>query len=145
MKKLIIILAVLFAWSISAQAQSGDVVQGESKDKMEHHNMMAGEGRETHMCMPMMRQMTGHGMMMRDMMQMMKDMMRMQKNMMKELKPAERKEMMMEINRMMDHMDRMMSDIRGTMMKGMMMHCPMEQTEEAPSKEETPKAEPHKH
>jgi hypothetical protein len=100
------------------------------------------------MC-PKMGQMTGHGMIARDMMQMMTDVIRMQQKMIRGLSPVEKKEMMKETDKMLEKLEKMMSDMRGIMMHGM-----MEQPAPAPSKEpeskETekeapPKVDPHKH
>lgn len=145
MKRLAIVFAVLFVFSVSAEAQMGEGMKPEQKGHM-GHGMMGGEGKMPmmQMCMPMMQQMMGHNMMMKDTMQMMLDMMKMQKKMMKGMKTPEGKEMMMEMDKMMDRMERMMSDMRGMMMRGMMGPAPMEQKKESQPKEEK-KTDPHKH
>ncbi len=119
MKRLVIVFAVLFVFSISAEAQMGGGMMGEGKMPMMpmcEHMMKQQMGEGQQMQMPMMRQMMGHGMMMQEMMQMMMDMMKMQRKMMKGMGPAERKEMMKEMDRMQDGMERMMSMRMGMMM-----------------------------
>lgn len=99
MKRLIIVLVSLLVFSISAQAQMG-----------------GGEGQQMpmmQMCMPMMKQMMGQGMMMQEMMQMMMDMMNMQEKIMMGIKPDEKKQMMKDMAHMREKMQRMMS--RGMM------------------------------
>ncbi len=79
MKKTIVILAMLFLSSVSAQAQTDGGMMGEQKDQV-GQGMRMGEGQQMQMmqmCMPMMKQMMGQGMMVQDMMQMMTDMMKM--------------------------------------------------------------------
>lgn len=137
MKRLMIVLLVLFVFGISAEAQMGGGMMsgakmGEQKGEMKPPCMQMGEGQQMpmmQMCMPMM--------------QMMMDMMKMQKKMMSGVKPAESKEMMKEMDEMMERMEKMMSEMKGMMMKGM-----MEPKPPVPKKEEqkeAPKTEPHKH
>ncbi len=158
MKKLMIVSAMLFVFSIPAYAQMGMMGEGHQMMPMmekcqQMMKGMTGEGQQMpmmQMCMPMMKQMMGHGMVMRDMMQLMTDMMKMQKKMMKGMGAAEKKEMMAETDKMMDKMEKMMSDMRGMMMKGMMGPEPLkpdkeDQKKEAPAKEGIPKTDPHKH
>ena len=115
MKRLAIVFAVLFVFSVSAHAQMGEGMMSEQKGQM-------GEGKMPMMpmCEPMMKQKMGEGQQMpmtMDMMQMMMDMMQMQKKMImkKYLKPAEKKEMMMEMNKMHKKMEKMMSMRMGMM------------------------------
>lgn len=166
MKRLMIVSAMVFVFSIPAYAQMGGqhgqmgqgMMTGEGQQMMpmmekcqQMMKGMTGEGQQMpmmQMCMPMMRQMMGQGMMMQDMMQMMMDMMKMQKRMMKGAAPPEKKEMMTDMDKMMDKMEKMMSEMRGMMMHGMMGSPPSEPKEEqkeAPTKEQGPKADPHKH
>jgi hypothetical protein len=124
MKKLLIVLAVLFIFSVPAYAHMD--MMGEQKGEMKQGMMDEG-------MMPMMKQMMRQGMMMQDMMQMMMDMMKMQKRMMMDVSSSEKKEMMMDMDKMVDRMEKMMSDMRGIMMK------------EAPAREEAPEGHQHKH
>ena len=103
MRRLAIVFAVLFVFSVSAHAQMGE---GKMPMMPMYEQMMKqkmGEGQQMSMMM--------------DMMQMMMDMMQMQKKMImkKELKPAEKKEMMMEMNKMHEKMEKMMSMRMGMM------------------------------
>jgi hypothetical protein len=108
MKRLILIVGILFAFSLSAYAQMG--VMGGQQSQM-GQGMMMGEGQQ----MPMMKQMMGQGMMMQDMMQMMMDIMKMQQKIMKGMKSAEKKEMMREMDKMIEKMEKMMSMRQGMM------------------------------
>jgi hypothetical protein len=112
MKKAIVVLAVLFLSSVSAQAQTGGMMHGH--EGQAGHGMMGGEQ------MPMMEHMKTHGMMMQDMMQMMTDIMKMQKRIVAGVKPAEKKEMLNELTGMMGRMEKMMSEMKGMMSQGMM-------------------------
>ncbi len=123
MKKTIVILAMLFLSSVSAQAQTDGGMMGEQKDQV-GQGMRMGEGQQMQMmqmCMPMMKQMMGQGMMMQDMMQMMTDMMKMQQKTMEGVKPAEKKELAKELSGMQEKMNKMMADMKGMMSQGMMM------------------------
>ena len=136
MKRLTIVFAVLFIFSVSADAQMGGGMKPEQKGPM-GQGMMGGEGKMPMMpmCQEMMKQQMGEGQQMpmmqmmmpmcqqmmkehKSMMQMMMNMMQMQKKMMKGVKPAEKKEMMMEMDKMHEMMDKMMSKRMG-MMGGM--------------------------
>lgn len=128
MKRLAIVFAVLFVFSVSAFAQMGEGMKPEQKGPM-GQGMMGGEGKMPMMpmCQEMMKQQMGEGQQMpmmqmmkehKAMMQMMMNMMQMQKKMMKGVKPAEKKEMMMEMDKMHEMMDKMMSKRMGMM--GMM-------------------------
>lgn len=151
MKRLAIVLAVLFVFSVSAYAQMGEGMKPEQKGQM-GHDMMDGEGKMPMMpmCEQMMKQKMGEGQQM-PMMQMMMDMMKMQKKMMKGVKPGEKKAMMTEMESMMQKMEKMMEGMQDMPMKcKCMMGAPMEPKKEemkkdAPAKEEAPKADPHKH
>ncbi|MEK7864460.1 MAG: hypothetical protein AAB175_01450 [Nitrospirota bacterium] len=132
MKRLAIVFAVLFVFSVSAYAQMGEGMKPEQKGQMEQ-GMMGGEGKMQMMpmCQEMMKQQMGEGQQMpmmqmmpmcqqmmkehKAMMQMMMNMMQMQKKMMKGVKPAEKKEMMMEMDKMHENMDKMMSKRMGMM------------------------------
>ncbi len=107
MKRLAIVFAVLFVFSVSAYAQMGEGMKPEQK------------GQQMPMCEQMMKQKMGEGQqmpMMQDMMQIMQDMMQMQERMLKEMK-AEKK-MMNDMAQMKEKMKKMMSKRMG-MMKGM--------------------------
>ncbi|HBG91926.1 MAG: hypothetical protein A2X54_10030 [Nitrospirae bacterium GWF2_44_13] len=126
MKRLAIVFAVLFVFSVSAYAQMGEGMKPEQKGPM-GQGMMGGEGKMPMMpmCQEMMKQQMGEGQQMpmmqmmpmcqqmmkehKAMVQMMMNMMQMQKKMMKGVKPAEKKEMMMEMDKMHEKMDKMMS------------------------------------
>ncbi|MFI5294316.1 MAG: hypothetical protein ACHQ0Y_04755 [Thermodesulfovibrionales bacterium] len=141
MKRLGIALAILLAFSFSANAEMG--MMGDQKGSMKQQGMM-DEGMT-----PMMKQMMGQGMMMKDMMQMMMDMMKMQKKMMKGMGPAEKKEMMMDLDKMMSQVDTMMSDMRLMMMQKCMDTSggeskKEEQKKETPGKEPAPEGHQHK-
>ena len=133
MKRLTIVFAVLFIFSVSADAQMGGGMKPEQKGPM-GQGMMGGEGKMPMMpmCQEMMKQQMGEGQQMpmmqmmmpmcqqmmkehKAMMQMMMNMMQMQKKMMKGIKPAEKKEMMMEMDKMHEKMDKMMSKRMGMM------------------------------
>lgn len=99
MKRLIIVVAVLSLFSISAFAQMGSGMMGEQKGEMKPQGMMPpmmGEGQR----MPMMNQ---------EMMQMMMGMMDMQEKMMMGMKPEEKKKMMADMAQMKAKMQMMMS------------------------------------
>jgi hypothetical protein len=113
MRRLIIVIAILFVFNIPAYAQMGTM--GGQQGQM-GQGMMMGEGQQT----PMMKQMMGQGMMMQDMMQMMMDMMGMQEKMMMGAKPAEKKKMMKDMAQMKEKMQKMMSMCKGMMVGGMM-------------------------
>ncbi len=113
MRRLIIVIAILFVFNIPAYAQMG--MMGGKQGQM-GQGMMMGEGQQ----MPMMKQMMGQGMMMQDMMQMMMDMMNMQEKMMMGAKPAEKKKMMKDMAQMKEKMQKMMSMCKGMMVGGMM-------------------------
>ncbi|TAL21786.1 MAG: hypothetical protein EPN94_12195, partial [Nitrospirae bacterium] len=102
MKRLLIVLAVLFVSSISAHA---------------HMEGMMGEGMMPMMdkCQQMMKT-PGGGMAMQDMMQMMMNMMDMQEKMMMGVKPSEKKKMMMDMRQMRERMQKMMPMQMGMMM-----------------------------
>lgn len=154
MKRLMILLAVLVVFSISAQAQMGEGMKPEQKGQM-GHGMMGGEGKMPMMpmCEQMMKQKMGEGQqmpMMQDMMQMMMETMKMQHKIMKGVKPGEKKAMMTEMEGMMQKMEKMMEGMQDMPMKCKCMMAPMEPKKEemkkdAPAKEEAPKADPHKH
>ncbi|MDP3259552.1 MAG: hypothetical protein Q8M34_03060 [Thermodesulfovibrionales bacterium] len=109
MKRLAIVFAVLFVFSVSAYAQMGEGMTPEQKGQM-GQGMMGSEGKMQ--MMPMCQQMMKEH---KAMMQMMMNMMQMQKKMMKGVKPAEKKEMMMEMDKMHENMDKMMSKRMGMM------------------------------
>lgn len=132
MKRLTVVFAVLFIFSISAEAQTGGGLGPEQKGQM-GPGMMGGEGKMPMMpmCKEMMKQ-RGEGQQMcpmcmqmmkqhKGMMQMMMNMMQMQQKMMKGMKPAGKKEMMMEMDAMMHKMEEMMGSMgmMGMMGKGM--------------------------
>ncbi|MDP1758209.1 MAG: hypothetical protein Q8K77_00240, partial [Thermodesulfovibrionales bacterium] len=129
MKRLAIVFAVLFVFSVSAHAQMGEGMKPEQKGQM-GQGMMGGEGKMPMMpmCQEMMKQKMGEGQQVpmcqqmmkghKGMMQMMMEMMKMQQKTMKGMKPAEKKEMMMEMDKMMEKMNKMMSMPMG-MMSGM--------------------------
>ncbi|MEW6109809.1 MAG: hypothetical protein AB1632_11685 [Nitrospirota bacterium] len=116
MKRLVIVLVILFGVSAVADAQMGSgmmggSMMGEQKGEMQKGGMMMGEGMPMmQMCMPMMQ-----NMMMKDMMQMMMDMMNMQESMMKGMKPEEKKKMMKDMGQMKEKMQKMMSMHMGIM------------------------------
>jgi hypothetical protein len=161
-------MLVLFVWSVpvfaetaAPQQKTGEAApQGGQEMKcpmMQMHGQggqqmpMAHGGEQMQgmmqMC-PKMGQMTGHGMIARDMMQMMTDVIRMQQKMIRGLSPVEKKEMMKETDKMLEKLEKMMSDMRGMMMRGMMeppVPSPVQQTEQA---QDTPKENapaPHHH
>ncbi len=145
MKRLIVILAVLFIFSIPAYAQMGSGMMGQ-KEEMRHG--MMGEGHQIpmrQMCMQHMQHMMGHGMMVRDMQQIIIDMMKVQKKIIGGMKPSEKNEMLREMDRMMDRMEKIMSDMRGMTMKGMMAPSPIQLKKDDQTKEEAPESPPHKH
>lgn len=114
----IYILALVLGVSLSF-AQMGGGMMGEQKGEVKQPGMMMGEGQQMpmmQMCMPMMKQMMGEGMMKQDMMQMMMDMMDMQEKMMKGMKPEEKKKMMKDMAQMKEKMKNMMSMNMGMMM-----------------------------
>jgi hypothetical protein len=122
MKKIMVVLAIVFLSSIGAQAQTAGGMTGEQKGQAGQG--MMGEGQQMPMmpmCASMMEHMKGHGMMMQDMMQMMTDMMKMQQKIVEGVKPAEKKEMQKELAQMMERMNKMMSEMKGMMSQGMMM------------------------
>lgn len=120
MKRLIIVLVILFVFSISVNAQMGGAMVGEQKAEIRQPGMPMGEGMRMPMMsmMQMCQHMMGQHIMMRDMMHMMMDMMKMQQRMIRGIGPVERKEMLKEMDRMMERLDRMMSETR-CMMRGM--------------------------
>jgi len=156
MKRLAIVFAVLFVFSVSAYAQMGEGMKPEQKGPM-GQGMMGGEGKMPMMpmCQEMMKQKMGEGKQMpmcqmcqqmmgegqqmpmcqqmmkghKGMMQMMMEMMKMQQKMMKGVKPTEKKEMMMEMDKMMEKMNKMMS-MRMGMMGGMPAQAKMKCAEE---------------
>jgi hypothetical protein len=89
MRRLIIVIAILFVFNIPAYAQMG---------------MMGGKQGQM-----------GQGMMMQDMMQMMMDMMNMQEKMIMGAKPAEKKMMIKDMAQMKEKMQKMMSMRKGMM------------------------------
>lgn len=172
MKILMMCLFVLFLWSVplSAEAPAPQEERGEAAapggpqmkcPMMQMHGQGTQAGRQMpmmhggqqmqgmmEMC-PQMRQMMGHGMMARDMMQMMTDIIRMQQKIIRGLSPVEKKEMMKDTDRMLDKIEKMMSDMRGMMMHGMMDQPVPLPSQESASKETEgeapPKADLHKH
>lgn len=116
MKRLMIVSVMFFVFSIPAFAQMGGQhgQMGQGMMMGEGQQMMKGmttEGQQMpmmQMCMPMMKQMMGHGMMMRDMMQMMMEMMNMQEKMMRGTKAAQKKQMMNDMAQMREKMQKMM-------------------------------------
>jgi len=140
MKRLAIVFAVLFVFSVSAYAQMGEGMKPEQKGPM-GQSMMDKEGKMPMMpmCQEMMKQKMGEGQQMpmcqqmmkghKGMMQMMMEMMKMQQKTMKGMKPAEKKEMMMEMDKMMEKMNKMMSMPMG-MMGGMPAQAKMKCAEE---------------
>ena len=115
MKRLAIVLAVLFVFSASAYAQMGmmgGAASGEQKGVMKPCGMMMSEEQQMPMCQQMM---LGQNMMMKDMMQMMMELLNMQESMMKGLKAEEKKKMMKDIGQMKEKMQKMMSMCMGTM------------------------------
>ncbi len=124
MKRIVIALLVLLISGISAYAQPhgmmGGGMMGEQKGEMKPPCMMMDEKQQMpmmQMCMPMMKQMMGHGMMMNDMMQMMMNMMDMQEKMMKGMKADEKRQMMKDMSQMKEKMRKMMSMRMGMMME----------------------------
>jgi len=89
MRRLIIVLTILFVFNASAYAQMG--MMGGQQGHMGHGMMM------------------GQGAMMQDMMQMMMDMMNMQEKMMMAPKADEKKQMMKNMAQMKEKMQQMMS------------------------------------
>ncbi len=125
MKKGVIVFAALMIFGISAQAQTTGGTT--TYQKGQAGQGVTSEGMRMQM-MPMMKQMTGQGMMMQDMMQMMTDMMKMQQKMLEGVKPAEKEVMSKELSRMMETMNARMSEMRGMMSQGMMMQGMMSGT-----------------
>lgn len=127
MKRWLLVLGILFAFSLSAYAQMGSGMSGSTRTEMgeqksdtKQHGMM-DEGMMKQMmpmmekCQMMMKQMMGEGMMKQDMMQMMMDMMNMQESMMKGMKPEEKKKLMKDMGQMKEKMQKMMSMHMGMM------------------------------
>lgn len=131
MKRAVVILAVLFLSSVSAQAQTGGMMGGHHGENGQ--GMMMHEGQEMPM---MMKHMMGHGMMMQDMMRMMADIMKMQQKIVEGVKPAEKKAMLTELSGMTARMEKMMSEMKGMMSQGMMMQGMMGGAAAAEPKEE---------
>jgi len=100
MKRLMVVLVVLFIFGSTAYAQMGGGMMGEQKGEMKPCGMMMEEG-----TMPMMQMMP----MCQQMMQMMMDMMNMQEKMMMGIKPSEKKKMMKDMAQMKEKMKSMMS------------------------------------
>ena len=166
MKKLIICIAIVVTFTVSAYAQTGSATnEGQQNpmtgcgcSKMQQMPMKQGamgEGQQMPMMCPKMQQMQGQGMMQggqqmpmmqhmmgqnllaKDMMYMMTDIMKMQKKIISGVNPSEKKEMLKELDKMMDRMDRMMSDMRcSCKMMGGMMELPAEPAKEVQEKEE---------
>jgi len=113
MRRLAIVFAVLFVFSVSAYAQTGEGTALEDKGQMEP----GMKGGMMQMCPMMMNHMMGQGMMTQEMMHMMMDMMKMQQKMMRGMKPQEKKQMMMDMDKMMERMDKMTGGM-GMMGKG---------------------------
>ena len=117
MKRLMIVSAMLFVFSIPAYAQMG-MMGGQQGQKGQ--GVMMGEGQQMmpmmEKCQQMMKQMMGDGMMKQEMMRMMMEMMNMQEKMMMGVKPAEKKEMMKDMASMRERMRNMMSMRMGMMM-----------------------------
>ncbi len=112
MKRLMIVLTVLFVFSVSAFARTDSGMKVEQKEEMEQQGMKMDEGMMKQMmekCRPMMKQMMGDGMMKKEMMQLMMEMMNMQEKMMKGPKAAEKKQMMKDMAQMKEKMRKMMS------------------------------------
>ncbi len=144
MKRLVIVLVSLLAFSISAYAQMNEGMKPEQQGQMGSEGQMPmmqmcqemmkqkmGEG-QMPMCPMCMQMMEGH----KEMMQMMMEMMQIQKKMMKAMKLAGKKEMMMEMDKMikkmkgmMEKMNNMMSMPMG-MMGGMSAEAKMKCAEE---------------
>ncbi|KAF0145705.1 MAG: hypothetical protein FD156_680 [Nitrospirae bacterium] len=117
MKKLVIVLTVLFVFSASAYAQMG--MMGEQKGEMKQQGMMDEAMMKQMMpmmekCQQMMKSIGG-GTMMQDMMQMMMNMMNMQEKMMMGAKPSDKKQMMKDMAQMKEKMHKMMSINMGMM------------------------------
>lgn len=150
MKRLMIVLAVLFVFSASAYAQmgmTGGATSGEQKGEMKPCGMMMSEEQQMPMCQQMM---MGQNMMMKDMMQMMTEMLKIQQKMMRGLSPLEKKEIAKELETMIRNMDKMMSEMRGMVMQGVKVPAAMEpkkdeEKKDAPTHEGAPKNGPHKH
>lgn len=106
MKRLMIVSAMLFVFSIPAYAQMG-MMGGQQGQKGQ--GVMMGEGQQ------MMKQMMGDGMMKQEMMQMIMEMMNMQEKMMMGPKAAEKKQMMKDMAQMKEKMQKMMSMRMGMM------------------------------
>lgn len=96
------------------------MVQGEQMPMMHGGQQMQGMMQMCPRMCPRMGQMTGHGMVARDMMQMMTDVIKIQQKMIRGLSPIEKKEMMKDTEKMLEKVEKMMSDMRGMMMRGMM-------------------------
>lgn len=126
MKKLVIFaLVVMLTAGISFAQMSGGMSatsrndMGEQKADTKSPCMAMNEGQAMsmmQMCMPMMKQMMGEGMMKQDMMQMMMDMMSMQEKMIKGTNASEKKKMMNDMAQMKAKMNNMMSMNMGMMM-----------------------------
>jgi len=135
MKRLAIVFAVLFVFSVSAYAQMGEGMKPEQKGQM-GQGMMGGERKMPMipMCEQMMKQrmgegqqmpmmqmcqqmMMGHSIMMQDMMQMMLDVMNMQEKMMMAPKADEKKQMMKDMAQMKEKMQQIMFMHMGAMMR----------------------------
>jgi hypothetical protein len=129
-----------------AQTDSG--MKGDQKGEMKQQGMKMDEEMMKQMmekCQPMMKKMTSDDMMKMEMMQMMMGMMNMQEKMMKGPKPAEKKKMMKDMAQMKEKMQKMMSmhmDMTDPDTSGAQ---PKEVEVKEPPKEESPKADPHKH
>lgn len=100
MKRLLVLSAVLFVFSVSLPSE----MQG----------MMAGKEEQGMMSMQMCQQkIKRQGMMMKDMVQMMKEMMEMQEELIKDMKPPMKEKMMKQMSIMKERMDKMMEGMRG--------------------------------
>lgn len=154
MKRLIIVLVSLLAFSISAYAQMDEGMKPEQKGQM-GQGMMGSEGKMSmmHMCQEMMKQkmgeeqmpmcpmcmqmMKGH----KEMMKMMMEMLKMQRKLLMGVEQEEKKELMNNLDRMIERMEKMMSDMEGMM--GDMMKMDSRQ-KEGPEKK-SPEIHQHKH
>jgi hypothetical protein len=119
MKRVILVLAVVFLSSATAQA-----------------HMHGGMGTNDEQQMPMMQHMMRHGMMMQDMMGMMKQMIEVQRKIVEGVKPSEKKALAKELSGMLEKMNAMMADMKGMMSQGMMMQGMMGNMASAEQKNE---------
>lgn len=142
MKRLVICVLILFAFSVTGYAEMAgheahDMKHEMKKEegqqqmmgpKMQGQGMMQGAGHQ----MPMMGKMMGHGMMMQDMMQMMTDILNIQEKIVAGVKASEKKQLLGNIRDMKAKIQNTMTmckcmagGMAGGDMKGSDMMCPM--------------------